>query len=62
MAYKNCTALVAAYPHGVAKAGIKVNLANGTPRVLKGPPFFSTAVYTLNKKSDRDKDGIACER
>jgi hypothetical protein len=30
--------------------------------VLKGPPFFSTAVYTLNKKSDRDQDDIACER
>lgn len=62
LAYKNCTALVAVYPHGVAKAGIKVNLANGVPRLLKGPPFFSTAVYNLNSKSDGDKDGIACER
>ncbi|WP_130176100.1 excalibur calcium-binding domain-containing protein [Cryobacterium sp. SO1] len=62
LAYPNCTALSAAYPYGVAKAGVKVNLVSGQAQALKGPPFFSTAVYTLNTKSDRDKDGIACER
>jgi hypothetical protein len=62
LAYKNCTALTVAYPHGVAKAGVKFNLANGKPRAFKGPTFHSTALYTLNKKSDRDKDGVACER
>ena len=62
LAYKNCTALTVAYPHGVAKDGVKFNLANGKPRAFKGPTFHSTALYTLNKKSDRDRDGIACER
>jgi hypothetical protein len=62
LTYKNCTALVKDYPHGVAKAGTKVNMVSKKPRALKGPPFFSTAVYNLNTKRDRDKDGIACER
>jgi hypothetical protein len=62
LVYKNCAALTAAYPHGVAKAGVKNNMVSGKPRALKGPPFFSSAVYALNTKSDRDKDHIACER
>jgi hypothetical protein len=61
LAYANCTALTKAYPHGVAKAGIKSDIVSKKPRALKGPPFFSSAVYALNTKSDGDKDGIACE-
>ncbi|MGY4858085.1 excalibur calcium-binding domain-containing protein [Cryobacterium sp. AP23] len=60
--FKNCTALTAKYPGGVAKAGIKVNLVNGKKKAFTKRPTFSTALYTANKKSDRDKDGIACEK
>jgi hypothetical protein len=62
LAYKNCAALVKDYPHGVAKAGTKSDKVSGQARPLEGPPFFSTAVYNLNTKSDRDRDDIACER
>ena len=60
--FKNCTALNAKYPGGVAKAGVKFNLVNGKKKAFKKRPTFSTALYAANKKSDRDKDGIACER
>ena len=60
--FKNCTALNAKYPGGVAKAGVKYNLVNGKKKAFKKRPTFSTALYAANKKSDRDKDGIACER
>ncbi len=55
-AYKNCTALVKVYPHGVGKPGAhdKGGKVTGFTRDAK--------TYALNKKSDRDKDGIACER
>ena len=56
--YKNCTALNADYPCGVAKAaGIK-NKGGKT----KYKPHVSKALYEANKKGDRDKDGIACEK
>jgi cytochrome c2 len=61
-AFKNCTALNAKYPGGVAKTGVKFNLVNGRKKAFTKRPTFSTALYTANKKSDRDKDGIACER
>jgi hypothetical protein len=61
-AFKNCTALNSKYPGGVARAGVKVNLVNGKKRAFTKKPTFSSALYTANKKSDRDKDGIACER
>lgn len=60
--FKNCAALNAKYPGGVAKAGIKFNLVNGKKKTFSKRPTFSTALYTANKKRDRDKDGIACER
>jgi len=56
--YKNCTAIHADYPGGIAKAaGIK-NKGGKT----RYKPHVSKALYEANKKSDRDKDGIACER
>ncbi|PXA68680.1 excalibur calcium-binding domain-containing protein [Cryobacterium arcticum] len=60
--FKNCTALNAKYPGGVARAGVTGNLVNGKKRAFTKRPVFSTPLYTANKKSDRDKDGIACER
>jgi hypothetical protein len=60
--FPNCTALNAVYPHGVAKAGTKYDRVSGVNNAFKGQPFFSTALYNLNPASDRDKDGIACEK
>jgi hypothetical protein len=56
--YKNCTELNKDYKGGVAqKAGIK-NKGGKT----KYTPHVSKELYDANKKSDRDKDLIACER
>lgn len=55
--FKNCTELNRVYPGGVALPGA-VNVGGST----KNLPKFSRALYLANKKSDRDKDGIACEK
>lgn len=56
--HKNCKALNQDYPGGVAKAaGIK-NKGGKT----KYKPYVSKELYEANKNSDRDKDGIACEK
>jgi Excalibur calcium-binding domain len=56
--YKNCTELNKAYKGGVAKASNVKNKGGKT----KYKPYVSKAIYEANKKSDRDKDLIACER
>jgi hypothetical protein len=55
--FKNCTELNKVYPGGVALPGA-VN-AGG---VTKQAPKFDKRLYEANQKSDRDKDGIACEK
>ena len=55
--YKNCSALNSIYPGGVALPGA-VN-KGGTTRYA---PKISKSLYRANQKSDRDKDGIACEK
>lgn len=55
--FKNCTELNMAYPGGVALPGA-VNAGGITKKV----PKYNKALYVANKKSDRDKDGIACEK
>jgi Excalibur calcium-binding domain len=55
--FKNCTELNKVYPGGVALPGA-VN-AGG---ITKFTPKTDKALYLANKKSDRDKDGIACEK
>lgn len=55
--FKNCTALNKVYPGGVALPGA-VNAGGMT----KLAPKFNKKLYDANKKSDRDKDGIACEK
>ena len=55
--FKNCTELNKVYPGGVALPGA-VN-AGGTTKKL---PKYNRALYLANQKSDRDKDGIACEK
>ena len=55
--FKNCTELNKLYPGGVALPGA-VNAGGAT----KKEPMYDKALYLANKKSDRDKDGIACEK
>jgi hypothetical protein len=55
--FKNCTELNKVYPGGVALPGA-VN-AGG---ITKKEPKYNKALYNANKKSDRDGDGIACEK
>jgi hypothetical protein len=55
--FKNCTELNKVYPGGVALPGA-VNQGG----VTKLTPKISMKLYEANKKSDRDKDGIACEK
>jgi hypothetical protein len=55
--FKNCTELNKVYPGGVALPGA-VNAGGMT----KLTPKFNKKLYEANKKSDRDKDGIACEK
>jgi hypothetical protein len=55
--FKNCTELNKVYPGGVALPG-----AMNTGGMTKLTPKFDKKLYEANKKSDRDKDGIACEK
>lgn len=56
--YKNCTELNRDYKGGVAKSASVKNKGGKT----KHKPFVSAELYEANKKSDRDKDFIACEK
>ena len=58
--YANCDALHKKYPHGVAKKGARDKVSGSTKPVTNFT--VNTAVYNANKKSDRDKDGVACEK
>ncbi|MFD1722541.1 excalibur calcium-binding domain-containing protein [Amnibacterium endophyticum] len=60
--YANCTAIHRVYSGGIAKEGVKWNRTTHGKRALKGHVKFSTALYLANRRSDRDKDGIACEK
>lgn len=55
--FKNCTELNKVYPGGVALPGA-VNAGGST----KLTPKFDKKLYEANKKSDRDKDGVSCEK
>ena len=58
--YANCDALHKKYPHGVGKKGAK-DKVSGSSKAVKNFTV-NTSVYNANKKSDRDKDGVACEK
>ena len=64
--YKNCAEIHKVYSGGIAKKGVHSNTTHYRGkthhRALKGHVKFSTALYNAIKKSDRDKDGIACEK
>lgn len=56
--FANCKELNKVYAGGVAKDATVKNKGGKT----KYTPFVSKEIYDANVKSDRDKDGIACER
>ena len=56
--FKNCAELNKTYNGGVSQAANIKNKGGKT----KYTPFVSKEIYNANIKSDRDKDGIACER
>lgn len=58
--FKNCAELNKVYPHGVGRKGAKDKVSGKTKPVTNFK--VDTAVYNANKKSDRDNDGIACEK
>jgi hypothetical protein len=55
-AYKNCTELHKDWPHGVGRTGAQDK--GGSVATF----YVNTQLYNKNTKSDRDKDGIACEK
>jgi hypothetical protein len=55
--FKNCTEMNKIYSGGIAKVGA-INQGGST----KNEPKYDNALYAANKKSDRDGDGIACEK
>lgn len=57
--FANCTQLHKTYPHGVGKVGARDKVTSGKPVTNFKR---NTAVYKKNTKSDRDKDGVACEK
>lgn len=57
--YANCTAMHADYKGGVARPGAVDHRTSGH---AKYPPYYSQALYDANTKSDRDRDGVACEQ
>jgi hypothetical protein len=57
--YQNCTELRKDYKGGVARPGAVDKRASGS---AKYKPHYDQALYDANRKSDRDKDGIACEQ
>jgi len=62
--YKNCASLNKVYKHGVKKASSTKDVVRSNGKITKKPSSakISSALYTANKKLDRDKDGIACEK
>ncbi|MGN6503711.1 MAG: excalibur calcium-binding domain-containing protein [Pseudolysinimonas sp.] len=58
--FKNCTALNKKYPHGVGKPGAHDKVRGSTKPVTNFT--VSASLYKANRKSDRDGDGVACEK
>lgn len=56
--FKNCKQMNKTYKHGVGKPGARDRTSGEPVTNFKR----SKKIYAANKKSDRDKDGIACEK
>lgn len=60
--YKNCTNFNKRYPHGVGKA-LAMDRTSGLPVTnFKRSNRLYLLAMSYNKRLDRDKDGIACEK
>jgi len=61
--FKNCAALNAKYPGGIAKSDKAINKNTKGEIVKSKKPFeVSSKIYTAHKSLDRDKDNIVCEK
>jgi hypothetical protein len=60
--YKNCTALNKKYPHGVGKAGARDKTTGEPVTTFKRSSRIYQIAMSHNKRLDRDKDGVACEK
>ena len=61
--YKNCDAMHKKLPHGVGRKGARDTGKNGARKAHPVTKFkVDTATYNANRKSDADKDGVACEK
>ena len=58
--FANCSKLNQKFPHGVGKKGAKDHVS-GKSKPVKNFTV-NNAIYNANRKLDRDKDGIACEK
>jgi hypothetical protein len=60
--YKNCTAFNKKYPHGLGRANAR-DKTSGEPVMTfrRGTSLYNVAM-SYNRRLDRDKDGIACEK
>jgi hypothetical protein len=56
--FANCSAMNKIYPHGVGKPGAH-DKTTGKPVTIF---YVNAALYAANTNSDRDRDGIACEK
>ena len=57
--FKTCKELNKTYKYGVGLEGSQ-NMVKGKPKASKH--LVDVALYEANKKSDGDKDGLACEK
>ncbi|MGQ0632060.1 MAG: excalibur calcium-binding domain-containing protein [Sporichthyaceae bacterium] len=61
--YANCTEMQKKYPHGVGKKGARDRISGKYVPGKSVTNFkVSAALYKANIKSDRDQDGVACEK
>lgn len=58
--FVNCTAMHRVYPHGVGKVGAHDRVSGHSKPVTTFTR--SNALYAANRGSDRDHDGISCEK
>lgn len=56
--FKNCAQMNKTYKHGVGKPGARDRTSGEPVTNFKR----SKKIYNANRKRDRDKDGIACEK
>jgi hypothetical protein len=54
-AFKNCTQVRKQFPNGVANSAKSADQQKNKPQV-------SRKIYNANKKLDRDRDGVICEK